>query len=79
MIAWQDFMNPTVTAIYNRDPSSISRYKSEWMPLLGRAGINASELDMGMSHNFLPILFCKENNIPYIENGVAFNIEVTHV
>ena len=79
MIAWQGFLNPTVAAIYNRDPSSVSRYKTEWMPLLGSAGVNMSELDMGMNHNFFSILYCKENNLPYMENGVAFNINVTHV
>ena len=71
MIAWQGFLNPLVAAIYGRSISSISRYKTEWMPLLGIAGANMSELDMEMNHNWLDINYCKENDLPY------FNIDLS--
>ena len=77
MIAWQGFLNPTVAALYGRTPSTISKYRKEWMPLLGHAGANLSELDMEMDHNFLPLEFCKENGIAYIEDGVAHNLNVS--
>ena len=76
MIAWQGFLNPTVAAIYDRSPSSISRYRSEWMPRLGLAGANMSELDMEMTHNMLDVKYCKEKGLAYFEDGIAFNINL---
>ena len=76
MIVWQAFLNPTVAAIYNRDPSSVSRYMTEWMPLLGEAGSDLSELDLNMNHNYFDIGFCKEDGMAYIENGVLHNLKL---
>ena len=43
------------------------------MTRLGRAGVNLLDLNMEMNHNFFSVLYCKENNLPYMENGEVFN------
>ncbi len=46
----------------------------DWMPKLGTAGGDCSELDLVMNHNVFSIDYCKENNLPYMENGIAYNL-----
>ena len=49
---------------------------TEWMPLLGEAGSDLSELDLNMNHNYFDIEFCKEDGMAYIENGVLHNLKL---
>ena len=71
MVCWRGFFQKTIAAIYNRDRSSISRYMKKWMPLLGAAGANMSELDLVMNHNLYDVDYCKEKGLLYMENGIA--------
>ena len=70
MICWRGFFQKTVSAIYDRDRSSISRYMKKWMPLLGAAGTDMSELDLVMNHNLYEVDYCKSNGLLYMENGI---------
>jgi hypothetical protein len=74
MIGWRGFEQETVGLIYNRNRSSISRYESEWMPLLGEAGADMSELDLGLDHNYYSKEYCIENGLPYMEGGITHNL-----
>ena len=75
MITRRGYTQHTAAAIYNVDRSTISRYMKKWMPKLGEAGGWCSELDLVMNHNLFSIDYCKENNLPYIdEDGVAQNL-----
>lgn len=75
MITRRVYTQHTAAAIYNVDRSTISRYMKKWMPKLGEAGGWCSELDLVMNHNLFSIDYCKENNLPYIdEDGVAQNL-----
>ena len=78
MIAWQGFLNPTVGAVYGRDPSSVSRYRNDWMPRLGIAGAYLSELDMELNHNWIPMEMAKELGKAYFdEDNISFNIDLS--
>lgn len=74
MIARRGYTQNTAAAIYDVDRSRISRYMKNWMPKLGTAGGDCSELDLVMNHNVFSIDYCKENNLPYMENGIAYNL-----
>lgn len=69
VIARQGYTQPTLAALYGRDRSMISRYMKEWMPLLGEAGGDLSELDMGINDNMFTIEYCKEKGLSYMEDG----------
>ena len=74
MIAWRGFTQPTVGAIYDRHRSQISRYMKVWMPLLGEAGADCSELDLEMNHNWINVDTLKENSLPYMHEGEAYGL-----
>ncbi len=75
MIARRGYTQHTAAAIYDVDRSSISRYMKRWMPMLGSAGGDCSELDLVMSHNLFSKEYCIANDLPYMENGVAYNLK----
>ena len=75
MIFRRGYTRNTAAAIYDVDGSSISRYMKVWMPKLGTAGGDCSELDLVMNHNLFSVEYCKENNLPYMENGIAYNLQ----
>lgn len=69
MICKQGFKEETVAAFYGRDRSVISRYKDEWMPKLGAAGADMSELDLEMNHNIFDEEECQRLGVPYMRDG----------
>ena len=79
MVARRGYAQETIAAMYNKDRSRISRYLKKWSPMLGRAGQNMSELDMEMNLNHMSIEDCIAANLPYMENGVAKNLDPSAV
>ena len=45
-----------------------------WMPLLGEAGADCSELDLEMNHNWINVDTLKENSLPYMHEGEAYGL-----
>jgi hypothetical protein len=81
MVTWQGFCQETIGYLMTATdpPSSISRYETEWMPLLSAVGANVSKLDLViMNHSYFDIYHCKEHGLIYVENGVAYKNEVLY-
>jgi len=74
MIARRGYTQHTAAAIYDISRGRISEYMKQWMPRLVQKGSYCSELDLVMSHNLFSIEYCKENGLPYMEDGVAHNL-----
>ena len=66
MVVRRAYRRPSLAGIYNRSPSTITKYLKKWMPVFGLVGHNLSELPMEKTHNFITEATAKEWGTLYI-------------